>query len=180
MHFHILFLEMVTIKKIAIVFILMQIVVNMHAQSDSLTLMVYSDQEFIVGECSRIELQNGEFSKYFFEEYRKYKPDPEVLENTKNKIFNCTITIVLGTRCHDSHQQVPRFFKILDAIDYNTNYLKIICLDKKKQTADYDISDLNIERVPTFICYRKDMEVGRIIETPSSTLEIDIYNIIQE
>lgn len=168
-------------RKIAIVSTLLLIVVNVFGQTDSLsTIQLDIDTNMIVGKCSRIELQNGELGQYFFEEYKKYKPDLEILEMIKNKIFDCTLTIVLGTWCHDSHQQVPGFIKILDVVDYNTNYLKIICVDKNKQAGNSDISALNIIKVPTFIFYRKNKELGRIIETPANTLEIDIYNIIKE
>ena len=148
---------------------------------DSLsTIEADMDTDMMVGKCNRIELQNGELGQSFFETYRIYKPDTELLEMIKNKIFDCTVTIVLGTWCHDSHQQVPGLIKILDAVDYNTNYLKIICVDKNKKAGDFDISALNILKVPTFIFYRKNKELGRIVETPTNTLEIDIYNIIKE
>lgn len=171
---------MVAHKKIAIVYTLLLIVVNLHAQSDSSNIKVNSDHEFLIGKCTRIELQNGEFGNYFFDEYNNYNPDSEILDQIKNKIFNSTVTIVAGTWCHDSQQQVPRFIKILDVLDYNTNYLKIICVDKNKQAGESDISALKIERVPTFIIYNKNKEIGRISETPVNTMEIDINNILKD
>lgn len=171
---------MVTMKKIAIIFTLLLNLINLYAQTDSLHMQDDPDHDFIVGKCERIELQKGEFGNYFFEEYRNYSADKEILDGTKNKIFNYTIKILLGTWCHDSQEQVPGFFKILDDLDYNTNYLEIICVDKEKKAGDYDIFSLNIKRVPTFIFYKDDKETGRIVETPSNTLEIDIYNILIE
>ena len=152
--------------------------INLYGQTDSLQNVQNSADEFIVGKCDRIDLQKGDFGKHFFEEYNNYNPESEFLDNIKNKIFNCSITIVLGTWCHDSQQQVPRFIKILDELDYNTNYLEIICVDKDKKTGDIEITDMNIERVPTFIFYEKDKEIGRIIETPNKSLEIDTYKIL--
>lgn len=181
MHFQISILEMLTIKKIVVVSTLLLFIVNLIGQTDSLsTIEADMDTNMMVGKCNRIELQDGEMGQSFFEAYRIFKPDAELLELIKNKIFDCTVTIVLGSWCHDSHQQVPAFIKILDAVDYNTNYLKIICVDKNKKAGDSDISALNILKVPTFIFYRKNKELGRIVETPTNTLEIDIYNIIKE
>lgn len=172
---------MVKMKKIAILFALsLYIAVNLFAQQDSSAMQAETNPDLLVGKCNRAELQNSEFGEYFFEAYQKYNPDTEILANIKNKIFNSTITIVLGTWCHDSHEQVPGFIRILDEIDYNTNYLKIICLDKNKQAGDVDIAALKIEKVPTFIFYKKNKEAGRIIETPVSTLELDTYNILKE
>lgn len=171
---------MITIKRITITVVLIITIVNLFAQTDSLEVLQVADTNFIVGECDRSDLQKGEFGDYFFEEYRNYKADRELSESIKNKIFNCSITIVLATWCHDSQLQVPRFMKILDNIDYNTNYLKIICVDKEKKAGDIDISMLDIKKVPTFIFYKEDKEVGRIIETPSETLEIDTFNILEK
>jgi len=172
---------MVTMRKIAIIFTLLLNLINLYAQMDSSHMQVDPDHDFIiVGKCERIELQKGEYGNYFFEEYRNYEPERELLENIKNKIFNCSITIVLGTWCDDSQEQVPRFFKILDDIDYNTSYLEVMCVDKEKTAGDYDISALSIVRVPTFLFYKNDKEVGRIIEIPSNTLEVDVYNIVNE
>lgn len=169
---------MVTMKKITITITLVLSLINLIAQSDSSHIKDDANLDLIVGKCERIELQKDELGNYFFEEYRNYETNRELLENIKNKIFNCSITIVLGTWCHDSQEQVPSFIKILDNVDYNTNYLEVICVDKEKTAGDYDIYALNIERVPTFIFYKNDKEKGRIIETPSNTLEIDIYNIL--
>jgi len=171
---------MVTKKKIAIVSTLLLIVVNLSAQSDSLNIADDSGDDILVGKCKRIELQNSNFGNDFFEEYRSYDPDMEILEDIENKIYNCSVTIVLGTWCGDSQIQVPRFIKILDVLDYNTNYLKLICVDKNKKAGNSDITALNIERVPTFIFYKKNKEVGRIIETPINTLELDTYYILEK
>jgi hypothetical protein len=37
---------------------------------------------------------------------------------------------------------------------------------------------LNIERVPTFIFLKNKVEAGRIIETPVTSLEQDMLNIL--
>lgn len=159
---------------------LLLIVVNLPAQSDSSNMSVEQDQEILVGKCNRLELQNDNFGNDFFEEYRSYDPDTEILEDFENKIYNCSVTIVLGTWCHDSQIQVPRFIKILDVLDYNTNYLKLICVDKNKKAGNSDITALEIDKVPTFIFYKKNKEVGRIVETPVNTLELDTYYILEK
>jgi hypothetical protein len=132
-----------------------------------------------IGELKRTDLQRGEFSKYFFSEYKNYSCEKEVIDLLKYKIYNCSITIVLGIWCSDSKEQVPKFFRILDELDYNTELLTIISVDKNK-SAGYDISSLGITRVPTFIFIKDGIEKGRITETPTLTIEKDIYNILFE
>jgi hypothetical protein len=150
-----------------------------NSQSDTILSVKNAVPEILVGKFERTDLQKGEFSKYFFDEYKKYCPKKEFTDQLKNKIFAYPITIAMGTWCQDSREQVPRFFKILDELNYNTNYLEIICVDKNK-SAGIDISDLKILRVPTFIFYQDGVEKGRIIETPSLTLEEDTYKIIND
>jgi len=136
--------------------------------------------DFLVGKVNRAEIQKGEFASFFYSEYRKYHPNQEILSKLKNGIYNKSILVVLGTWCHDSQEQVPRFFKILDQLDYNTSLVEIICVDRKKAAGTTDISHLDIERVPTFIFYADDIEVGRIIETPVLSIEEDLLNILND
>jgi hypothetical protein len=149
-------------------------------QSGNLPVEEKTLPEILIGKIQRIDLQKGEFSQYFFKEYRCYFPNKEITDQIKDRIYNQSITIVLGTWCHDSKEQVPRFIKILDVVDYNTNLLEIICVDRNKSAGQTDISGLDIKRVPTFIISENGKEKGRIIETPLLTIEEDIYNLLFE
>ena len=139
-----------------------------------------TNSTMLVGEFKRELLQHNEFGQLFMEEYLNYHPDMEIINKFQHRIYNYSITIVLATWCHDSQIQVPRFFKILDKIDYNTNFVRIVCVDKDKTGGETDISNLNLELVPTFIFYKNDAEMGRIIESPINTLEADILSILNE
>ena len=134
--------------------------------------------EYLCGTVNRSALQTGEFGQFFIEEYANYKPDQEILNKLDKDLFSCSMTIVLGTWCHDSEQQVPRMYKVLDKMDFNTSVIQIICVDKDKTGCDTDISNMDIQRVPTFIIYNGEKEVGRIIETPKLSLEEDLLNIL--
>jgi len=136
--------------------------------------------DILVGKVNRADIQKGEFSNYLYSEYRKYNPNLEILSKLKNSIYNKSILVVMGTWCQDSKEQVPRFYKILDQLDYNTSLVEIICVDRKKIAGTTDISHLDIERVPTFIFYTGELEVGRIIETPVLSIEEDLLNILNK
>jgi len=49
-------------------------------------------------------------------------------------------------------------------------------ISKLAPVGGYDT--LNIERVPTFIFLKNKVEAGRIIETPVTSLEQDMLNIL--
>ncbi len=84
----------------------------------------------------------------------------------------------MGTWCGDSKEWVPRFYKVMDQAGFNYRKMKLIAVDRNKKAGDLDISALHIERVPTFIFYKKKKELGRIIEVPYDLIEKDMLKII--
>ena len=100
-------------------------------------------------------------------------------ELIKESDLEITMTIVMGTWCSDSRREVPRFYKILDLIEFPSNSIDLISVNREKTVPDGDISELEILFVPTFIFYREETEIGRIIEIPEKTLEKDFLGIIE-
>jgi len=132
------------------------------------------DKEILYGYCDRSGLEKGEFGKSFDEYYQIYQPDQAVLDSLKLKKKGVEILIVLGTWCSDSQEQVPKFFKILDKIKFDKKSVEMICVNRDKDAGDVETVNYNIQKVPTFIVYRKGQEIGRIIETPYTSLEKDL------
>ena len=87
---------------------------------------------------------------------------------------------MFGSWCHDSKVQVPRFMKVLSEAGYDDRDLIIIGVNTNKSALVMNIENLDIERVPTFIVYQNGEELGRIIETPSKTLEKDLWKIVRK
>lgn len=137
-----------------------------------------SQETILTGFCNREGLKTGNFSSFYFTEYNNYKPDSLIKELLSDNLNDFDITIVMGTWCGDSKEQVPRFYKILDQAGYDENRLKLICVDRDKKAADVNLDSLRILLVPTFIIYYNNKEIGRIIETPVQTLERDLLGII--
>ena len=167
-------------KQVFFLFLLGLLTISPIIYSQDSLITENPELKYLCGTIEREVLQTGDFGELFFEEYNNYTPEQNVLNKLKKKLFSYTITIVLGTWCHDSQQQVPRMYKILDKMDYNTSLVQLIGVDKEKTGCDTDISNLNIERVPTFIFYKDDKETGRIIETPEQSLESDLLNILSK
>jgi hypothetical protein len=132
------------------------------------------NKEILYGNCNRAGLEKGEFGKLFDEYYQIYQPDQAVLNQLKLKKEGIEILIILGTWCSDSQEQVPKFFKILDKIRFSKKDVQLICVNSNKDAGDVDTANYNIQKVPTFIVYKKGREIGRIVETPYDTLEKDL------
>jgi len=138
------------------------------------------NKEVMIGYCDRSGLEEGEFGTSFKEEYELYQPKEDIIEKLSTEINQVQITIVYGTWCSDSRMQVGRFYKILDEAGFNDKNLTVIGVNRDKDAVSVNIENLEIERVPTFIVYQNNEELGRIIETPKKTLEKDLWKIVKK
>jgi thiol-disulfide isomerase/thioredoxin len=137
------------------------------------------DREVLIGYCDKDGLQDGEFGETYFEEYEEYNPQMKYIKKISEAPVDYKIVLVLASWCHDSKEQVPRFFRIMDDAGIPDKIVTIICVDGNKKGGDLPIDEYGIERVPTFIFYRDGNEFGRIIETPDKSLERDMWKIIK-
>lgn len=139
-----------------------------------------SQMEVLTGLCNRDGLKSNLFKTYYESEYTAYTPDASTIASLKTVMANknITVTIVMGSWCGDSQEQVPRFYKIIDALGYADTNVTLYCVDRTKKTDKGETDNLNITLVPTFIFYKDGKEIGRITETPKMTLEKDLLEII--
>jgi dipeptidyl aminopeptidase/acylaminoacyl peptidase len=142
----------------------------------------------------------GEMTREDFEErlsdwtgeYFDYVPDEAVLDELLPLIHDVKITCVLGTWCSDSEREVPRLWKILEAVEYPASEFKMLAVGSSRFTRDMPIapavfdwsqdvkSFYDVTRVATIIVTRDGKELGRIIETPQDTLEKDLLAILKK
>ena len=139
-----------------------------------------SQMEVLTGLCNRKGLESNLFKTYYETGYAAYAPDSATISTLKKAFANINIltTIVMGSWCGDCQEQVPRFYKIIDALGYSESKVTLYCVDRTKKTEKGEMDNLNISQVPTFIFYKDGKELGRITETPKETLEKDILGIL--
>jgi thiol-disulfide isomerase/thioredoxin len=88
----------------------------------------------------------------------------------------------MGTWCPDSQREVPKFLRIL--ADLRQQYgvelpVSFVAVDRSKQKPADLIAGKHLEKVATFIYYRGDDELGRIVEkTQSPLFEDDLLTIV--
>lgn len=139
-----------------------------------------SGKEMIVGKCNFNAFSDTNYSYWFENGVKNYSPDSLTIQKLIEIKDKPEITIVMGTWCSDSKREVPRFYKILKEINYDEKKINLICVDRKKEAPNYDLANLQIKFVPTFIFYKDGNEIGRIIETPTKKLEEDILEIFMK
>jgi thiol-disulfide isomerase/thioredoxin len=140
----------------------------------------FSEQStWLLGYFNRSQMSAEPHSEWFLKGYDTYQPNQDAVNKlTELDKNNLTIKIVMGTWCPDSRREVPRFMRILDFWNFPAEKVIFIGVDNFKNGPVGEFPSLNIERVPTFIIYKNNIESGRIIENPVTSLEQDMVNIL--
>jgi thiol-disulfide isomerase/thioredoxin len=140
----------------------------------------FSEQStWLLGYFTRDRLNKTPHCEWYLKGYDEYQPESTVIKNLLQvKPDNLTIKIVMGTWCPDSRREVPRFMKIIDLWKFPVEKITFIGVDNAKVSPVGEYNSLDIQRVPTFIFYKNNIESGRIIENPVTSLEQDIVNIL--
>ncbi|WP_430400102.1 thioredoxin family protein [Flavobacterium sp.] len=134
----------------------------------------------LVGKARRTDLQQIPFNDWFINGFNEYSISEEIEEKIEEKIQEYTITVFMGTWCEDSQNQVPKFYKILEEVDFPLRKVTLITMSREKTTPEQFEKGLNITNVPTFIFYKNGKEVNRIVESPRVSLEQDMIDILYE
>jgi hypothetical protein len=140
----------------------------------------FADQiTWLLGYFNPSQLAHEPHSSWYIKGYDDYQFNTEainkLLELNKDGI---TIKIVMGTWCPDSRREVPRFMRVLDLWQFPVSMVTFIGVDNAKLSPVGEYNSLAIQWVPTFIIYRNNIELGRIIENPKTSLEQDMVNIL--
>ncbi len=110
-----------------------------------------------------------------------YVPDLTEVESIAQSIQkDDRIEVYMGTWCSDSQREVPRFLKIVDLLKekYSKELpITFVAVDRAKQKPEKLLAGKSIEKVATFIYYRGDRELGRIVEKPTGLLEDDLLAV---
>ena len=117
------------------------------------------------------------------EEWRKnhdaYEPSATDVQRIASLQVPATLDVYFGSWCSDSRREVPRFLKILDLASLSRLKLRFFGLDRTKKEPARLVKKGAIEKVPTFILKIDGREVGRIVETPETSLEHDFAVLVE-
>jgi thiol-disulfide isomerase/thioredoxin len=139
------------------------------------------NREILIGPTDTKGMQNPIFVKDWESAVEAYIPEKDFVKSLKRffkRHKEYSIIVFYSSWCGDSKKHMPHFVKLMQSAKIKN--VEYTALNRKKALPEQDISDFNIERVPTFIVFKADKEVGRIIETPKVSLEADLFNIISK
>jgi thiol-disulfide isomerase/thioredoxin len=165
-------------KKIFFITIMFFGVAGFAQQTNKVITDAQGGKDILIGQCDRQAMTNPAFADAYNAGYNSYNPDQEVIKKLKKDKKNVQVVVVMGSWCDDSKTQVPHFYKIMDQAGIKDTDIRLICVDRDKKGGDVDVTSYDIQRVPTFIFYKDGREIGRIIESPTtSALEKDLLLI---
>jgi len=137
-----------------------------------------AQKDVMKGFCDEEGLKTTVWSDFYETAYNSYQPDMERIILLMPLMQGVKIVVTLGTWCGDSKQHVPAFLRILSELKFDVANLTIIALDRNFDSGEQGIRPYDTEKVPTFIFFSGDVELGRIIETPDGTLEEHMMKIL--
>lgn len=132
----------------------------------------------LVGIKTLSDFKNPPNADWFNKEYEAYDLDKRTIKKLQKHLENIQIKVFMSVWCHDSHREIPRLYKVLDAINFDSKNLEVIALNRSKKTPDNLQEGYQVIRTPTIIFYEKHEELGRYIEKPIASLEKDMLKIV--
>ncbi|MGH7595512.1 MAG: TlpA family protein disulfide reductase [bacterium] len=123
-----------------------------------------------------------------------YQPSERALQLLRCYDEPATVLIFFGSWCGDSKREVPRFYAALDRAANKNFTARLFGLDRSKKDAAGFAEAFGITHVPTFIFLNGNRvfssnsqafieqttgELGRITETPATSLEQDWTDILK-
>ena len=135
------------------------------------------DHNFLpLGEMTSMQIVSG--SKVYNMHYVDYVPNSDAIQAIHNYPKPLEVKVFWGDWCKDSKKHVPGFIKSLEFAENKNIQVVYINLDRQKKEPAEAIAGWDIQRIPTFIVISNGKEVGRVVETPKTTIEQDIAEIL--
>lgn len=104
----------------------------------------------------------------------------EQIDELRGRFNDIKFIVFLGTWCSDSHRLIPPFVKLLEKIDYPLERVQLYGVDRNKETKGIEHRLYHIDRVPTIILMRENIEVGRITETVEKNIQYELRQLLDK
>ena len=141
------------------------------------------ERPILVGRVTAADLKAPPYSEWFDAQYSRYQPDAAKLEKLRSLLAGTSIEAYFGTWCGDSRRQIPRLVRLLDGAGFDEKRLTLVALSDRpmefKQSPGRPEAKRYVHRTPTIVIVRDGGEIGRIVETPSGSLESDLAAILE-
>lgn len=136
----------------------------------------WSDGEVLMGRVRPSTLPS--ITESWGKDYEAYEPAAEDLRTLSTLKGPADLDVYFGSWCGDSKRELPRLVKILDRASAAGLRVRYYALDRTKTKPARLARRGSIERVPTIVLSAAGVEIGRIVESPRTTLEHDLALLV--
>ena len=109
----------------------------------------------------------------------RYQPDSTALAYLTKFEHSIDIKILFGTWCHDSKREIPAFIKTMELAENENFNIEYIAVSRKKSDLEGRADTYDLQYTPTFIIFSADIEIGRIVEESTESIEQDLVQILR-
>jgi thiol-disulfide isomerase/thioredoxin len=114
----------------------------------------------------------------FRENAQVFTPDALAVKRIRQIGRQLKIVMFLGTWCSDSRREAPKLLKLLEAAHNPQISLDLYAVTASMEDGAGVAKTYEVRAVPTMIFLRDGRELGRIIESPATTMENDFLKIV--
>lgn len=139
---------------------------------------VNTEQNVIVGISDVRILERGLSYRWYKDGYFNYQSNISAVTAIKEMPKDIQFMVFAGTWCEKSQELLPRFYKVLDLAGISRQRVTLCFLDRDKRSPQGIENNYSINTTPVFIILQKGVEIGRITETISQSIEADIADLI--
>lgn len=132
----------------------------------------------LIGFANKESFKQTPYDAWFTQNFDTYNPNEATISSLRKMLNGVTIKGFMGTWCGDSKRETPHFYKILELANFDFKNLELVTVNRSKKTPDNLQKGFNVNRVPTFIFYKKGEEIGRYVEYAIESLEKDMLKIV--
>lgn len=134
-------------------------------------------QQDIIGRTSEEEILK---THRIFDIYtQRYTPDSTSVAYLKELDSPIHVVVLFGSWCHDSKKHIPEFIKVIQLAENPLLTAEYIGQSRAKSDPEGISDELHLQYTPTLIIYSGDIEIGRIVEEPTRSMEKDLVEIIK-
>jgi thiol-disulfide isomerase/thioredoxin len=137
-------------------------------------------QKILAGRIFPSMLESDSSFQWYRKNYDSFTPDSTSIVFLSSTAKNIHFIVFGGTWCSDTKRELPKFFKTMSLAGIPQANIEMYGVDRSKRSSDGMTDTYNITSVPTFIVIADGKEIGRIVEQPEESIEIDLKRIVEK
>ncbi len=111
--------------------------------------------------------------------YEQYQPTSAEITAIKS-LSGKSLLVLFGTWCHDSEREVPRLLKLIDLSGVELKSLSLHGINYNKQEPSNLHRQYDLMFSPTIILLQGEVELGRVVEKPMTSLGEDLASFVSD